>query len=520
MTATWIDEQRNELKKIYDKCKNMGNQEIILEAFSVYLLRILNGLSQMESSKLYGFEAQILGESMKLFCIHYISQVDCALEQGIDIEDKKKIISDIEESISKISNVYKNVIDSTSNSDRQMFTNQAVETSIYDISPKLFATYSVILETLVHLFNKQDVYAFLLHPSLKSNIETTSLFDLREKEGKVVLIYIPENEIEKISQIPTYLLHEAFHVLTKEERNRKDRACRMEIHVHNAIFQRIFKNVDLTFIDEVNADENIKMKLMERWFNIDKRIEELKKLEKNNRKFYSKSIIKQICENWRMWLGNIFITLGDDLCHVFNGITKYKKNPYSQIIQIEWEIQRNLVEILTGNLVAQYADMYMAIYREAYADIACILTTGISPEEYEKAFKNSEIIHNVSQTDIIRILRIYVVSKAIVACDGINYSEEWEEYCRQHDFRELKKSNNPKTLVSETTNSKNSNNRIEILDLDLESFEDILTGCSKKLWRTLGQKNNRFEKFRNIIKQINLIEILNGKINEELRELW
>ena len=113
MTATWIDEQRNELKKIYDKCKNMGNQEIILEAFSVYLLRILNGLSQMESSKLYGFEAQILGESMKLFCIHYISQVDCALEQGIDIEDKKKIISDIEESISKISNVYKNVIDST-----------------------------------------------------------------------------------------------------------------------------------------------------------------------------------------------------------------------------------------------------------------------------------------------------------------------------------------------------------------------------------------------------------------------
>ena len=53
MTATWIDEQRNELKKIYDKCKNMGNQEIILEAFSVYLLRILNGLSQMESSKLY-----------------------------------------------------------------------------------------------------------------------------------------------------------------------------------------------------------------------------------------------------------------------------------------------------------------------------------------------------------------------------------------------------------------------------------------------------------------------------------
>ena len=204
MAAAWIEEQRQQLSEIYNKCREAGSREHVLEAFTVYLLRILNGLSQMEGSKLYRYEARILGEAMKLFCAHYIAQVDSALQTGIGTEKKMEIILDIEDAISKISNVYKNVIDSTTNSDRQMFTSQAVETSIYDISPKLFAAYSTILETLVRLFEKQGIYAFLLHPSLKSNIETASLFDMRKREGKVVLIYIPENKIENIRQIPIY----------------------------------------------------------------------------------------------------------------------------------------------------------------------------------------------------------------------------------------------------------------------------------------------------------------------------
>ena len=522
MEATWIEDQRQQLKNKYHLCKDQNGREPVLEAFSIYLLKILNGLAQMKSSKLYGYEAQILGEAMRLFCIHYISQVDDALKPEIGIENKKEIIGDIEDAISKISSVYKNVIDSTSDSDRQMFTSQAVESSIYDISPKLLATYSAILETLVYLFKKRGIYAFLLHPSLKSNIETAGLFDMREKEGKVVLIYIPENEIEKISQIPMYLLHEAFHVLTKEQRNRKDRACRMEIHVLNAISQRIFKNVDFSFINikDDYADEKVKKKLLEKWFDTNGRIQELKNLEWHDRRFYSKNVLKQICENWRNWLSEIFVTLGADLCEVLNEQSFcMEENPYKKMMQIEWEIQRNLVEILTGNIVAKYAKMYMSIYREAYADIACILTAGISPEEYENAFRNSEIINDVLEKDIIRSLRIYFVAKAVVSCENVTYAEEWKKYCEENDFRKQKMSGDQVKTDNQRDKNENNNDRIRIYEDDLKSFEQILINCSAKLWDALGKQDSSFAKFRNIISNMNFVEILNGKVNEKLHEL-
>lgn len=521
METTWIEEQRQKLKNTYDQCKNQ--EEPVLKAFSVYLLRILNGLSQIESSQLYGYEAQILEKAMRLFCIHYVEQAETVIQKETDIEDKKEIMKDIEDAISKISSVYKNVIDSTSNSDRQMFTSQAVETSIYDISPKLFATYSLVLETLVRLFHKETVYAFLLHPSLKSNVETASLFDMREKEGKVVLIYIPENEIEKIDQVPTYLLHEAFHVLTKDERNRKERSYRMELHLYNAVYQYIFQNINFDFIDEEEADEEIKKELMKRWFKIDERMEELKGKDKDERRFYSKNVLKEISKNWRKWLGDSFVTLGDDMHQVMNQILevkecKYEQKLYSEVPRIEWEIQRKFVEILAGSLVERYADMYMTIYREAYADVACILTAGISPEAYEQAFRDSErvITEDILKKDTIRNLRIHVVAKAVTSCEGINHVEEWKKYSEEHDFRKMREIGGG---IGGIGNGKTQNSRIQILNEDLKWFESGLKSCSQKLWGILSQKDSQFEKFRNIIEKMNLIEILNGKVNERLRTL-
>lgn len=518
MEETWIEEQRHQLKEMYTQCNGENGQEPVLEAFSIYLLRILNGLSQMESSKLYGYESQILGEAMRLFCKHYKLQVKSALDAKISLEDKKAIICDIEDAISKISNVYKNVIDSTANSDRQMFTSQAVETSIYDISPKLFATYSVILETLVHLFGKQEVYAFLLHPSLKSNIEAVGLFNMRETEGKVVLIYIPENEIERVTQIPIYLLHEAFHVLTKEERNRKDRAFCMEHHVHNAISQRIFREVNFNFLVEENADEITKSKLMERWFNIEKRMEELKEISSDDRRLYSKNIVGQICENYRDWLCKAFQKLGDDLCQVLDSAEcRPGENPYAELISLEWKIQRNIVEILASNLVERYVWIYLTVYREAYADIACVLATGISPEQYEQAFKDSDIAGDVSAKDIIRALRIHMVAKSIASCDKIENAQEWKAFSEKNDFCKRKQNGSQKGRSDEQSHC---NDVIDILAMDLELFERVLKGCADKLWNQLGEKNSKFEQFRNIIKQIELVEILNGKVNEQLRALW
>ncbi|NBJ92169.1 hypothetical protein D5281_06080 [bacterium 1xD42-62] len=524
MMLGWIATQRKELITIYNQCK--GKQPV-LEAFSVYLLRILNGLSQMSSSQFYDYELQILEEAMRLFFIYYIEQVNKALSDKVRAKEKKDIIEDIEYAISKISNVYKNVIDGTANSDRQMLTSQAVETNIYDLSPKLFITYSAILTTLVRLFHKQDKYAFLLHPSLKSNIETENLFNMREKEGKVVLIYIPETEIEKIHQTPIYLLHEVYHVLTKEERCRVDRARRMETHVLNAISQRLFRNVNFDCIvteklfGDTKVDDIIKKELVERWFPIDRRIEKYETIT-DERFFYRKNISQNICDGWNDMLSNIFVSLGEDILVAISGKTfKYREERvlFTCIKEIEWAIHNNLVEIISGNLVAEYVSLYMSVYREAYADVACILTIGISPEEYKGVFKNSEltISKDISDPETVRALRIHVVAHAVSRCTGISYKEEWEKYSKENDFRKRREKGEKGKEDADLI--RKQNDRISILEDDLKWLERIMKMCSGKLWEILGDKDSKFNRFRDIVKNLDIFEILNGKTIDDLQNL-
>lgn len=511
----WIEEQRQSLKRIYEQCDEKKKGEPVLKAFSVYLLRILSGLSQIGSSRLYGYEGQILEKGMQLFCMHYAERADCALAAGSSTEEEKAVMRDIEDAISKISNVYKNIIDSTSNSDRQMFTSQAVESSIYDISPKLLATYSVVLETLVRLFHKEMSYAFLLHPSLKSNVETASLFDTREEEGKVVLIYIPENLVERTGQVITYLLHETYHVLTKDERHRRDRAISMEWHVYHAIYQHIFRHVSFDFVEGEAADENIKRRLMIKWFDIEGRCAEICGMDAADRKLYSKNILRQISDNWQEWLRNTFVSLGDDLCRILEG-EKFKtdQNPYEHIVQIEWNIQRNLVEILAGNSAARYAHIYMGIYSEAYADVACILTAGISPEEYEQSFRDSET-EEVLLADIIRSLRIHIVAKAILSCEGVKYAKDWEEYGKAHEFRDRKGAGGEDGGPEEAVLSEDV---LYVWDEDLELLEENLISSAGDLWKRLGREPG-FQKFRNILREMDLLGILNGRVCESLHDL-
>lgn len=526
MSNSWIEKQREHLVARYKKCRSEG--ESILEAFSLYLLRILNGLAQMENSDTYGYESRILGDVMRLFCTYYTEQVDEVLGQGanqqIDAEKREEIIEDLEDAISKISSVYKNVIDSTSNSDRQLFTSHAAETSIYDISPKLFAAYSGILETLVDLFGKKDVYAFLLHPSLKSNVQTVNLFDTRQMEGKVVLVYIPENKIEEVRQIPFYLLHEAFHVLTREERCRKERACKMEVHMFNAISQRLFRNVSFDFIDEID-DMEIENELMQRWFRTEGWLKELRDRSEDDREFYSRNVIARICANWRDALGNIFLSLGEDLCQVLAG-KKYpqKSNPYAALIQVEWEIQRNLVEILADNQVERYATAYMHIYREAYADIASILAAGISPDIYQKAFLESEVepTGGELEPDVLREIRVSIVAKTIADCAESVYAEEWKAYCGEHDLQRQKECLDKEEKPDEEgvwSRWQNQNDKFWFQETDLEAFEIILAECGRKLWKKLGRENSIFEGFRRILADMDIIHILSGQTNKSLTEL-
>lgn len=490
------------------------------------MYRLLNGLEQMEGSETYSYEYQILGDAMRLFCLYYMDQVEEALAVQTASEKKGEIIEDIEDAISKISNVYKNVIDSTSNSDRQLFTSHAVETSIYDISPKLFATYSMILKTLAALFDKQDLYTFLLHPSLKSNVETVSLFDMRQRPGKVVLIYIPENKIEKLAQIPFYFFHEAFHVLTKEERCRKERACKMQIHMTNMILQRLFQNVSFGCSDgseeeKTETDTEIKTELMKRWFKTEEWIAELRGREENDRTLYGKNVIAETCMNWRTALESIFERLGSDLSEVLaeKNSSQYKK-PYKMLVQVNWEIQKNLVGILANSDVERHATAYMQVYREAYADIAGILTGGFSPETYEEAFQES--MAETVDDDTLRDIRIYTVAKAVADCEGFIYVEEWKKYCDKHDLKKQEESQNAEKGLDRDAileEPQRKSGKAWSWETDINSLTIVFEECRKKLWGKLEREKCFFEKFRTILEELDMINILSGATNQELMDL-
>ena len=66
---------------------------------------------------------------------------------------------------------------------------------------------------------------------------------------------------------------------------------------------------------------------------------------------------------------------------------------------------------------------------------------------------------------------------------------------------------------------KKQDDRIFILEEDLRCMESIMDMCSSKLWEILGDKDSKFDRFRNIIKNMDIIEILNGKNIHELHNL-
>lgn len=259
---------------------------------------------------------------------------------------------------------------------------------------------------------------------------------------------------------------------------------------------------------------------MERWFKIEEHIQELRGCQKDDRRFYSKNIMPEISGRWREWLSAVFVSLGKDMHQVIDGRTyKQGREPYSELVRIEWGIQRNLVEILANNFVAQCVSLYMSIYRETYADVACILTAGISPIQYEQAFRHSDamvsVSENVQESDRMRAIRIHIVAKTVADCDGADYAEEWKKYSKEHDFRERY---GVESQIGASCGERRQEDMIRFFDTDLDSFERITKNCSDKLWKRLRESSG-FKTFREIIKGMSIVNILNGKVYEELQNL-
>lgn len=514
----WIDEYQIKINNLKNECE--VKNEMALSSYCLYMLRFLNGLQQMQSSRFYTYQKKVLWNPMRLFSRYFIEQVNEAIVCR-NMQSKEKIIDDIENAVCEIAHVYRNVVDATSNADRQMFTCLSVDTNMYELSPKLFSYYSDILETLVTLYNKEDVYAFLLHPSFKCNTETVNLFFQREKQGKVVLIYIPEKRIEEIKEVPIYLMHESYHVLGKEERCRKLRALYLNFHILLGIKQMIF--TDVCFTEDDSIDDLIKEKLCAQWFCLTDIIQYLKKRDESDRIFYSSKIRKFLCEEWKKRLLNILSTMADDLPTVIlqNAIDLADEaNFYGKLVMLESKIRSNILYILSGNRLAILMDKLIYLYREAYADIACILTLGLEPEAYEQAFDHSiSFFCGTDNYGFMREIRSLIVANVIAKCTKLDYHKPWETF-----FYKKKEMLQHNPYLMPDKKERNERRKPcdlwmpQITDQDLKYFDVYLSECEKRLNANLV-KNERISEFRNIIKSTSMVEILSGRTSEQFRKI-
>lgn len=395
--------------------------EDALTEYVICMKRLLNGLAQMHFSQLHMYEKLILLQPIEVFMDEFIEQINLAI-QTKSTKDKKIIIKDIEDSMCEIINVYKNVVDSTANSDRQIFLSKAVNTNMYDLSPKICAFYSGILAKIVHMFDKNNnQYAFILHPTMKNNTEACLLFRYRVNPGKVVIIYIPENAIEEFDILPIHLLHEAFHVITRDERNRLLRAqCYLQ-HMMLGISQQLLYDISYdgepekkSIIDKLKLEET----LVRSWMNGAKGIlKAINEEEMNSKMLYSKNLCQYVLKELR----DLLIKIDNDIKKDIEGICCKDSIQYSEYertrkiaVKIAKKIHANLFELLCNDNLQHLSDLFMSAYREAYADIACILTLRITPDLYCATFERSiHFKYEENYSDMERNLRTFIVAKTI-----------------------------------------------------------------------------------------------------------
>lgn len=438
MENDWIEENIKALKLLYRNCRD----EQAISSYIISVIRLLNGMVQIEQGGFHRYERIILGNAVRIFSEHFRKQVERAISCSCGSREKSDIISDIEEAVILMAQVYKNVVDSTANADKRMFMSLAVDTSLYEFSPKLCGLYACMLEKLVQLYDVsatgQKNYAFLIHPTLENNIKAKILFSKRESSGKVCVVCIPVNILGQTDFVPVVALHEAFHVLTKKERGRRRRA---KIFIEVAVVgikESLFSGVMLDPVDG-EVDRSLKKKWMEVWFGeiskeLQKRCDEG---SEDDRCWYSENWLHVVYGKMVNALLSAKMSLLQGgfaesfIRDRYGGFQKCVKK-YDEMHKCGMKIVENLNGMIVGGELYDMLAHYMMILKEAYADIACIITARLEPELYDLAFERS-VQFKIKNTfeDCSREMRRMLVYDTIIVNSDDDFGKKWKEQKEQ-----------------------------------------------------------------------------------------
>ncbi len=541
----WIEHDIEDYKNIFEVC---NGKEIALGHCALIMIKILNGLSEMRYTEFYKYERQILWSAMELFSAHCIIQLQAALNCK-DIKDKKKLISDIEDSIAKIMEVYKNIFDGTANAERQMFQSLPADMNMYELSPKLCAFYSSMLEKAVELFKedgkkKEEGYAFVIHPTLGSVTEAKRLLKKREAPGKVVVIYISESEIERFSLVPIFLMHEAFHVITRNERLRQKRAYNFAANMMEYMERFLFHGVQFSVEQD---DMKIRERLMAYWFRDIWRLkEQWEEKSAESKEFYSEEMDKAFKNKIKKCFVEISKNLEDTVYECVykeyerKSYSRFRKE-YAQVKKSIKQIRDNLNRVILEGKDTDMIYLLMFLYRETYADVACILTLHLEAKQYSEAFVNSiQLAFDRKQyVDVTRWAREYLVAKTVLKFLPSEKRKSWEEYL---EILEMRKAELPKVQkgqqesVEEKVDEELEKNgdytgqndgncarmmKINLSDKMLNRFQNYLEECARVFCCKLSERDMAATAFRKSVRGILtgnqndlLLNILSGRVEQ------
>lgn len=445
----WIDNDIEKLRKLFAEANKKGEKALFSYIF--YMVRVLNGMSQMRYTQFLYYERRVLWDSMEVFTKYFTEEVETVLEKtelrGKDLDYKKELLKDIELAVVEISQVYRNIVDSAANADRQTFLSLSVDTNMYDISPKFCAFYSAILDRAVKMFdNGKSRYAFIINPSLEHTNQAKVLFEKRNESGKVVIVDISERMLEEVKTVVIFLMHEFFHVLSGKERLRRQRAVVFQQQMLIGVSQYLFGGVK--FSKEKKQDAAIKEKVLEKYFkNLYSKRQEYLSMPEDSRDFYGKCIKKKVNDS----ILEDIMQMHDEIENIVELVfaeeetEKYFQyvNEYRYVDKGIKKLKKNITEFLAGNYIESLSVLYLVFFREIYADMGCVLTLRLCPEEYQQTFKDSLPFADKEweENDYNCKIRETIVMNVISKCSDEELAGQWKEACKRKN-EELENPNN------------------------------------------------------------------------------
>ena len=212
--------------------------------------------------------------------------------------------------------------------------------------------------------------------------------------------------------MPLYIMHEMFHVLTKRQRNRRKRAHYLSYLLFNQMGIHILENT--SFSDDDDKNKKIKIYLFDQFFlDIQKKLKsKFDEKDGADRFFYSVSIkaylekvildklidIDESIEN--LILNDVYENYFNDKEHISN-FHEFDKDIANLMNQVNI-IKRNIANIRYYNTVSYILDRLLFFFREIYADLICLWTSGYKIEKYQEAFRktvNFNIVEKQMQGD-------------------------------------------------------------------------------------------------------------------------